>query len=134
MIKFETYDLEKEIEKIKKTPYTCTGFLDWYSSAKILEEIYGLKHADKLKARIYHGIFATDYEWNYLKAIDCEYPVLCTRQSQVDFLINSGRKGQTLATGALFPLYKNSKNIKPAENANGTIVFLFIPLHTFQQR
>jgi len=126
MINFETYNLEKEIEKIKNTAYSCDNYLDWYSSTKILEEIYDLKHTDKLKARIYHGIFATDYEWNYSKAIDCKYPVLCTRQSQVDFLINSNRKGQTLATGALFPLYKNSKKIKPAENAKGTIVF---PVH-----
>lgn len=128
MINFEKYDLEKEIEKIEKTPYSCRNFLDWYSHLKILTALYDLKNSKKLEARIYHGIFATDYEWNYTGAIESKVPVLCTRQSQVDFLIKHGRsKDKTFATGALFPLYAKLKNIQQAEDAEGTIVY---PAHS----
>ncbi len=128
MINFKKYNLKKEIEKIKEFRYGCNNFLDWYSYEKIIPQLYNLKDSDKLEARIYHGIFATDYEWNYSGALEAKIPVLCTRQSQVDFLVEHGRsKDKTFATGALFPLYKDLKNIKQAEDAEGTIVY---PAHS----
>lgn len=122
MLDFYNYNLDESIDKIKSFTYSAYD-LDFYSSRKIISELYEIPSNLPLKAHVYHGIFITDYELGNWGVISPE-PVLCTRQSQVDYLISNGRsKDNTFCTGALFPRYRHFKGIFPAQKQIGTIVF-----------
>lgn len=126
MIDFYNYDLEKEIEKIKNTKNNPND-LDYYSYRKIVHQIYNIPEKYNIEAYVYHGINIAD---NELKdyALDVNYPVLAIRQSQVDYLLKKGGiENNIFASGSLFTRYRNFKNIKPAGDAKGTVVF---PYHS----
>ena len=127
MIDYEKFDLNKEVEKIKNTQYSCIDFFNWYGFKKIICELYDLNPSKYLGARVFHSVFLSEYELYLKQSIEAKTPVLCNRLSQVDYLIKKGRNSKnTFATGGLFPLYRRLKNITQNEDAKGTISF---PVH-----
>lgn len=121
-MQFEEFDLDKAIEKIKSFELEPRD-LYWYSANKIIHELYNIPSSFKIDVYPYHGIYVTDYELSPY-AFDFKNTVLCTRQSQVDYLIENGRSADnTFCSGALFPLYRRLKCIEPDVGAKGTIVF-----------
>lgn len=123
MISFDNYNLEDSINKINTFSYSDDS-IEYYSSKKIIRELYAIPSSIDIKAYVYHGIYIVDYELGNYPITTTPEPVLCTRQSQVDYLIKNGRSQEnTFCTGALFPMYRHLKKIVPVDSPVGTIVF-----------
>lgn len=126
---FYNYNLNQEIEKIKNTKYIPYD-LDFYSSRKIIHEVFDIPQKYNLRAYVYHGIDVTDFELNDY-ALLYEEPILVTRKKQQEYLVTKGLDANRIfSAGALFIRYKELKNIQQDKNAKGTIVF---PSHSSQE-
>lgn len=122
MIDFLNYNLDEEIDKITNATLNPQD-IHWYSHSKIIRELYKIPKNVDIDIYPYHGIYITDSDLSPY-SLQCPEPVLCTRQAQVDNLVNKGRKkDDVFCSGALFPMYKNLKKINKSDDACGTLVY-----------
>lgn len=126
MIDFYNYDLDAEIKKIKNIKEKSED-IDWYSSRKILHQLYNIPDKVNIDAYVYHGIYIPESELEDY-ALNYREPVLTTRIAQVEHLVNNGGNRKNIfCTGSLFLHYKDIHSIRQADDATGTIAY---PAHS----
>lgn len=124
MIDFHNYDLNAEIEKIKNHT-SAEDIQHLYSNYKIIKELYNIPKDYQLNYYQYHGIYLEECEMSNNAFKFNDKVILCTRKSQVDYLLNQPnyKNQNTFHTGGLFPRYRRLKNITKSPEAKGTIAF-----------